>query len=125
MSEIFEALLKAQREAEARSGTPGQTPTPSHAAAIGDSNGLADKRPVDLQAASTWSRAFRWIPGIHLIRNGHERNGRASEIPWLIAPHHRSVVAEQFRVLRTRIERARRCAPSISRQRWGWGSVPA
>jgi capsular exopolysaccharide synthesis family protein len=106
MSEIFEALLKAQREAEARSGAPDQTPEPPAVASIGDSDGHGDKRRVDSKAAGTRSRAFRWIPRIQLMRNGHHRNGRGQEeeIPWLIAPHHRSVVAEQFRLLRTRIE---------------------
>jgi len=103
MSEIFEALLKAQREAAARSGAPAETPDPPARASVGDSNGRGSKRPVDVEAWGTRWRALRWIPW---MRNAHRRNGRGpeEEIPWLIAPHHRSVVAEQFRVLRTRIE---------------------
>ena len=114
MSEIFEALLKAQREAEGRSGTPVQTPESSTVAGIGDSNGRGDKRPVDLEAKAPRSRAFRWIPRIPFVRNGHNRNGLGNEIPWLIAPHHRSVVAEQFRVLRTRIETLGPCTLMIT-----------
>jgi len=117
MSEIFEALLKAQREAEGRSGTPEQTPEPSTVASTGDSNGRAAKRPVGLKAPGTRSRAFRWIPWIprlHGMRNGHHRNGRENEIPWLITPDHRDPVAEQFRVLRTRIETVGPCTLMIT-----------
>ena len=114
MSEIFEALLKAQREAEGRSGTPAQAPEPSTVAGSGDSNGRGDKRPVASEGAGTRSRAFRWIPRIPWTRNGHDRNGRGNEIPWLIAPHHRDPVAEQFRVLRTRIETLGPCTLMIT-----------
>ena len=111
MSEIFEALLKAQREADARSGAPAQAPEPPAVTSVGDSNGHRIKRRVDSEAAGARSRAFRWIPW---VRNGHQRNGRGNEIPWLIAPHNKSVVAEQFRVLRTRIETVGPCTLMIT-----------
>ena len=99
MSEVFEALLKAQRDADARR-QEGGTSSPSSAvdkAPAGGNGRVATTR----QPPRPPRRSFRWRVW---ARNGIKRNGHGYEIPWLIAPDRGTVVAEQFRVLRTRIE---------------------
>jgi protein-tyrosine kinase len=94
MSEVFEALLKAQREADNQRGAPPQSSN-------GDSAGESLTAVVTPGVRRSRHRVFHWLPWRH---NGNGQNGREPAIPWLIAPERRTVVAEQFRVLRTRIE---------------------
>ncbi|MFI5397435.1 MAG: polysaccharide biosynthesis tyrosine autokinase [Candidatus Binatia bacterium] len=102
MSDIFDALVKAQREAEGR--RHGATNTQADAvsasgngASVGRATAAAPRRAATAGSRDRrrgW-RARLWS-AIH--RNGHERR-----VPLLLASPD-SVVGEQFRVLRTRIE---------------------
>jgi protein-tyrosine kinase len=112
MSEIFEALRKAQRQADRRQPQqPPSTDAPvSRTAESG--NGMSEpirpiskeiRRPVEEKPKARTSGSRRWMPKWlrHTSRNG---DGRSPGLPLLISPRNNSAVSEQFRVLRTRIE---------------------
>jgi protein-tyrosine kinase len=105
MSEIFEALQKAQREAEAGAAGDNRRSkadvTEPLEAPSGNGKPPSMHRP---SVASTRPKRFRWRP--HWWGRA-VRNGKASQdSAVLISPHERSGLSEQFRVLRTRIETA-------------------
>lgn len=116
MSEIFEALLKAQREAEGRSGAPAQTANPAAVTSAHGSNRHGEQPAGEWETTGTRRRwVLRWLPDFRWVhwmgngdhqhgRNGHHRDGLGHGTPWLIGPDHQSAVAEQFRMLRTHIE---------------------
>ena len=102
MSEIFDALVKSQREAEANR-TPADGDSPSHTAANngapGDHRG---PREIEIRPAARASvprsRRFSRLPW---DAKSASRNG--PDLPFL-ASADGSVIGEQFRVLRARIE---------------------
>lgn len=107
MSEIFEALQKAQREADAKAANPSAdergAPDAAEPTVVAGTNGARPAPVARLVTASRKSR-FTWRPRWWHVAS---RNGQASEpSPVLISPRQRSPISEQFRVLRTRIETA-------------------
>jgi protein-tyrosine kinase len=107
MSEIFEALQKAQREADSKAASASADDRGAADAAeptvVAGSNGA---RPAAVAPSATASRKarFTWRPRWWRVAS---RNGKApQDSPVLISPRQRSPISEQFRVLRTRIETA-------------------
>jgi len=102
MSEVFEALQKAQREADARQAAddPAQ-----------GENGAGAAPPIERVGAHTVSlqpvrrrRSRRsWF---RFLRRSSSRNGHDPEATLLMSPGQETSTGEQFRMLRTRIEMA-------------------
>jgi len=106
MSELFEALRKAQRDADAqrhrngerREGNPdGNGETPRVALSVADS-------PTESNHASRRGR-FDWL---RRRFGAVGQNGNGSSPSLLMGPRTKSGLGEQFRVLRTRVEIAGR-----------------
>ena len=105
MSEIFEALRKAQREADSqRAGTPGGS-EPATGRIVGGSPENAGP-VVSVRAKPPSPRAGRagWLAR---LRGKTQRNGREAYSPVLLMfPDRETPIGEQFRILRTRLEMA-------------------
>ena len=107
MSEIFEALQKAQREAESRAANEPADDRGAAGAlepsAVSGSNG-ARTGPAAASVTGSRKGRFTWRPRWWRAAS---RNGKVPQAsPILISPRQRSAISEQFRVLRTRIETA-------------------
>ena len=101
MSDIFEALQKAQREAEERAaGIAGPE-------ARGNGIGAETSTPLEPAAAAPAPATRRhhrrgWLSW---LRNGASRNGHERHVP-VLESGHASQLSEHFRVLRTQVEMA-------------------
>ena len=108
MSEIFEALQKAQREADKGAASQpadrGAVVDAADQSAAASGNGKGSGHPT---GARSRRPRFTWRPRWW---SAATRNGKADEelplSPLLISPRQRSAISEQFRVLRTRVETA-------------------
>ena len=119
MSEIFEALLKAQREADERrtstTGAPqfadspsaGRTPAPPQM-----------PPPAPPRVASARPRR-RWA----LPKWGRSTNGHGHDTPLIMSAKAHPHMAEQFRVLRTHIESVGPCSVMVSSSLAGEGKT--
>jgi protein-tyrosine kinase len=110
MSEIFEALRKAQREADFQ----GEQPVGVKEAAIGgtrqgsgDPPDHADASPAPrLKPAPVRRRRFGWLQRLRAM-GAVSKNGRGKHQPAvLVSASRETAFGEQFRILRTRIEMA-------------------
>jgi capsular exopolysaccharide synthesis family protein len=110
MSEIFEALQKAQREADAgaasQSSDPQAVPQAADQSVPANRNGRRSGAGHPTVTRSRRPR-FTWRPRWW---GAASTNGKADQesplSPLLISPHQRTAISEQFRVLRTRVETA-------------------
>jgi protein-tyrosine kinase len=107
MSEIFEALQKAQREADERQTAPpgddaaGTEETQGRPADEAEHSPPAT--PVRPRRARRRRRKGRWF---QWLRGTASQNGHGGESAVLISPDRETTVGEQFRILRTRVEMA-------------------
>jgi capsular exopolysaccharide synthesis family protein len=103
MSEIFEALRKAQREADSRRSQPlGDGETASATPLSGAREPIektGSPAPLRVSTSRRGSRRFRWLRQA-MGKNGHGRY----ESPVLISPRQETAIGEQFRILRTHVE---------------------
>jgi len=109
MSEIFEALRKAQRQADARRAhqQPGGDAVVSRPQQTAEQPSEA-ARPITPLINRTTDppaprhRPRRWLP--RWFRQTSSNGKLDVSFPLLVSPRHDTTVGEQFRVLRTRIE---------------------
>ena len=102
MSDIFDALVKAQHEIDDRRAAGGESGAEPGASDSAASNGAGVQAPADQNGAGrarVRGRRWRtWLPWLRGSRNGHY-DGRP-----FVVPSQGGLIGEQFRVLRTRIE---------------------
>lgn len=110
MSEIFEALRKAQREADNRGAAPVEGSEVGACVVLSDVSDVTEVTervgvvPGRTTRASRRHRRFAWIGR---LRRTPDQNGRRThESTVLMSPSQETAIGEQFRILRTRIELA-------------------
>jgi len=104
MSEVFEALQKAQREQDSREAA--DDPAGSENGGGSASPGIeraAPSAPVRLRPVQRRRRRTGWF---RWLKRTSSQNGHGAESTMLVTPNHETTTGEQFRMLRTRIEMA-------------------
>ena len=119
MSEIFEALLKAQREADERRAPGTGTPVSADPASAGTTPSPASLPPPAASRAASRRSRRKWA----LLKWGSSTNGNGHAQPLVMSSKGHPQLAEQFRVLRTHIESVGPCSVMVSSSLAGEGKT--